>query len=240
MAPLVAELLGTVWLVLGGCGSAVLAATFPETGIGFVGVSLAFGLTVLTGRTPSATSREGTSILRSRSGLAPRALSCVEGGLPYVVSQVLGAVRGLGRVAGHPIGSGKADEQRPGGRGLRRERLRQHSPAVRPRVPRSICEMVMTVMFLVVILGRQTGGHRPTSRGSRHRSVAHADSPRQHPGDEHVREPGAEHWTGDFCRRLGASATVALLGCTNRRCRARGLARARAVSWGDFIAAIGG
>jgi hypothetical protein len=70
---LAAEFLGTFWLVLGGCGSAVLAATFPGVGIGLLGVSLAFGLTVLTGRTRSVRSPGGISIPPCRSGYAPAA-----------------------------------------------------------------------------------------------------------------------------------------------------------------------
>ena len=65
---LAAEFLGTFWLVLGGCGSAVLAATFPGVGIGLLGVSLAFGLTVLTGRTPSVRFPEDISIPPCRTG----------------------------------------------------------------------------------------------------------------------------------------------------------------------------
>ena len=71
MAPLAAEFLGTFWLVLGGCGSAVIAAAFPESGIGFTGVSLAFGLTVLTGAYALDRSRAVTSIRRYRSGFGP-------------------------------------------------------------------------------------------------------------------------------------------------------------------------
>jgi aquaporin Z len=94
-----AEFLGTFWLVLGGCGSAVLAAAFPELGIGLLGVSLAFGLTVLTGA---------------------YALGPISGGhfpvsqlLPYIIAQVVGAIAGAGVL--YLIASGKADFSLAGG-----------------------------------------------------------------------------------------------------------------------------
>ena len=92
MAALVAEFLGTFWLVLGGCGSAVLAAAFPESGIGFTGVSLAFGLTVLTGAYALGPISGGhfnpaVSIGLWAGGRFPGSRL-----LPYVASQVLGAV----------------------------------------------------------------------------------------------------------------------------------------------------
>ena len=91
MRSYLAEFIGTFWLVLGGCGSAVLAAAFPELGIGFTGVSLAFGLTVLTGLMRSGPSPADTSIRRSRPDSGRRSLPCAEL-LPYVIVQVVGAV----------------------------------------------------------------------------------------------------------------------------------------------------
>src|SRR6476660_8926455 len=96
MAPLAAELLGTFWLVLGGCGSAVIAAAFPELGIGFTGVSLAFGLTVLTGAYALGPISGGhfnpaVSIGLWAGGRFPGSRL-----LPYIAAQVLGAVIGAG------------------------------------------------------------------------------------------------------------------------------------------------
>ena len=91
-----AEFLGTFWLVLGGCGSAVLAAAFPGVGIGLHGVSLAFGLTVLTmAYRRWATSRAGISTRRCRSGLWAGGRFPAGQLLPYIVSQVLGAASWL-------------------------------------------------------------------------------------------------------------------------------------------------
>src|SRR4029078_9412439 len=96
MAPIAAELLGTFCLVLGGCGSAVLAASFPESGIGFVGVSLAFGLTVLTGAhgfgpMSGCHFNPAVSIGLWAAGRFPTSRV-----LPYVVAQVVGAVLAAG------------------------------------------------------------------------------------------------------------------------------------------------
>ena len=92
---LAAESIGTFWLVLGGCGSAVLAAAFPNVGIGLLGVSLAFGLTVLSGAYALGPSRAATSIRGLGWLMGGRALS---GGelLPYIVAQVVGGIVGAG------------------------------------------------------------------------------------------------------------------------------------------------
>src|SRR5476649_274673 len=103
---LTAEFIGTAWLVLGGCGSAVLAAAFPQLGIGFVGVSLAFGLTVLTmayaiGHVSGCHLNPAVSVGLWAGGRFPASDL-----LPYIVSQVLGAIAGAGIL--YAIASGNA------------------------------------------------------------------------------------------------------------------------------------
>ncbi len=148
-AKLAAEFLGTFWLVLGGCGSAVLAAAFPELGIGFVGVSLAFGLTVLTGAYALGPISGGhfnpaVSVGLWAGGRFP-------GGqlLPYIVAQVAGAIAGAGIL--YLIASGKADFSLAGG--FASNGFGEHSPGKYSLSAAIVCEIVMTFMFLIVILG---------------------------------------------------------------------------------------
>ena len=146
---LTAEFIGTLWLVLGGCGSAVLAAAFPSLGIGFAGVSLAFGLTVLT----------MAFAIGHISGchLNPAvSLGLVVGGrfkagelVPYWVAQVLGAVAGAGIL--YVIASGHAGFDLAGG--FASNGYAEHSPGGYSLVASFVCEVVMTFFFLVVILG---------------------------------------------------------------------------------------
>ena len=149
MGALLAEFLGTFWLVLGGCGSAVLAAAYPELGIGFTGVSLAFGLTVLTG---------AYALGPVSGGHFNPAVSCGlwAGGrfpgaqlIPYVVAQVAGAVLAAGVL--YVIASGKAGFDLQGG--FASNGYGEHSPGKYGLGSSLVCELVMTFMFLVVILG---------------------------------------------------------------------------------------
>ncbi len=145
-----AELVGTFWLVLGGCGSAVLAAAFPELGIGFVGVALAFGLTVLTmafaiGHISGCHLNPAVSVGLWAGGRFPGAQL-----LPYIVAQVVG-----GLIAGgvlYLIASGK-----PGfdlvASGFASNGYGAHSPGGYSLTAALVCEVVMTMMFVVVILG---------------------------------------------------------------------------------------
>ena len=144
-----AEFIGTFWLVLGGCGSAVLAAAFPDVGIGLLGVSLAFGLTVVTGAYALGPVSGGhfnpaVSIGLWTGGRFPAALL-----LPYIVAQVLGGVVGAGVL--FLIASGKADFSLAGGFASNGYDL--HSPGGYSMVAALVCEVVMTFMFLIVILG---------------------------------------------------------------------------------------
>ena len=143
-----AELIGTFWLVLGGCGSAVLAAAFPDVGIGLLGVSLAFGLTVLTGAYAFGPISGGhfnpaVSVGLWAGGRFPAALL-----LPYAVAQVIGGVAGAGVL--YLIASGRADFSLAGG--FASNGYAEHSPGGYSLAAGVVCEVVMTFMFLLVIL----------------------------------------------------------------------------------------
>ena len=144
-----AEVFGTFWLVFGGCGSAVLAAAFPHVGIGLLGVSFAFGLTVLTMAyaighvsgchlNPAVT--VGLTVARRFPG---------KDALPYIVAQVVGAVAGAGVL--YVIASGKADFDVHGG--FASNGYGEHSPGGYSLVAALVAEVVLTFMFLFIILG---------------------------------------------------------------------------------------
>ena len=144
-----AEFIGTFWLVLGGCGSAVLAAAFPNVGIGLLGVSLAFGLTVLTmafaiGHISGCHLNPAVSIgLWAGGRFSSKEL------LPYIVIQVLGAIAAAGVL--YFIASGQAGFDIAGG--LASNGYGDHSPGKYTMVSGLVTEIVMTFMFLFVILG---------------------------------------------------------------------------------------
>jgi aquaporin Z len=144
-----AEFFGTFWLVLGGCGSAVLAAAFPDVGIGLLGVSLAFGLTVLTmafaiGHISGCHLNPAVSIGLWAGGRFPAKQL-----LPYIVAQVLGAIAGGGVL--YLIASGRAGFDLSAG--FASNGYGAHSPGQYSLLAALIAEVVMTMMFLVVILG---------------------------------------------------------------------------------------
>jgi aquaporin Z len=144
-----AEFVGTFWLVLGGCGSAVLAAAFPGLGIGFAGVALAFGLTVLTmafaiGHISGCHLNPAVSVGLWAGGRFPANQL-----LPYIVAQVLGGVA-AGAVL-YLIASGKAGFDLAGG--FASNGYGAHSPGGYSLGAALVCEVVMSAMFLVVILG---------------------------------------------------------------------------------------
>lgn len=145
-----AEFIGTFWLVLGGCGSAVLAAGFPEVGIGLLGVSLAFGLTVLTmafaiGHISGCHLNPAVSF-----GLwAGGRFSAKELG-PYIVAQVVGGLAGAGVL--YVIASGAAGFDAAAS-GFASNGYGEHSPGGYTLLAALVCEVVMTFMFLIIILG---------------------------------------------------------------------------------------
>jgi aquaporin Z len=148
-AKLSAEFIGTFWLVLGGCGSAVLAATFPEVGIGLSGVSLAFGLTVLTGAYALGPISGGHFNPAVSVGLWAGGRFPGSQLLPYIVAQVAGAVAAAGVL--FVIASGKADFSLAGG--FASNGYGEHSPGQYSMAAAMLTEVVMTFMFLIVILG---------------------------------------------------------------------------------------
>lgn len=144
-----AELFGTFWLVLGGCGSAVLAAAFPDVGIGLLGVSFAFGLTVLTmafaiGHISGCHLNPAVSI-----GLWAGGRFSVTELLPYIISQVSGAILAGGVL--YLIASGKEGFELAAG--FASNGYGAHSPGGYSLLAALITEVVMTMMFLLVILG---------------------------------------------------------------------------------------
>jgi aquaporin Z len=142
------ECLGTFWLVLGGCGSAVLAGAFPSYGIGFTGVSLAFGLTVLTGVYALGPISGGHFNPAVTIGLWAGGRFRGRDIPPYIVAQVIGATAAAGVL--YLIASGKPDFEL--GR-FAANGYGDHSPGTYSLAACLITELVMTFMFLVVILG---------------------------------------------------------------------------------------
>lgn len=148
MKKLLAEFIGTLWLVLGGCGSAVLAAGFPELGIGFVGVSFAFGLTVLTmayaiGHVSGCHLNPAVSV-----GLWIGGRFDKKELLPYIGAQVLGGIAGAAIL--YQIASGQPGFELGG---FAANGYGEHSPGGYSMMAALLCEVVMTFMFLIVILG---------------------------------------------------------------------------------------
>ncbi|MDR2548689.1 MAG: aquaporin Z [Desulfobulbus sp.] len=144
-----AEFFGTFWLVLGGCGSAVLSAAFPNVGIGLLGVSLAFGLTVLTmafaiGHISGCHLNPAVTIGLWAGGRFP-----TKDIVPYIIAQVLGAIAAGGVL--YLIASGKQGFDLAGG--FASNGFGAHSPGGYSMVAALITEVVMTMMFLLVILG---------------------------------------------------------------------------------------
>ncbi|MCY0912382.1 aquaporin Z [Massilia antarctica] len=144
-----AEFLGTFWLVLGGCGSAVLAAAFPGVGIGLHGVSLAFGLTVLTmayaiGHISGCHLNPAVSIGLWAGGRFPASKL-----LPYIVAQVVGAIAAAGVL--YVIASGTAGFDVS--KGFASNGYGAHSPGGYSLLAALVTEVVMTMFFLIVILG---------------------------------------------------------------------------------------
>lgn len=147
MKNFIAEFLGTFWLVLGGCGSAVLAASFPGVGIGLLGVSLAFGLTVLTiayslGHISGAHLNPAVTIGLWIGGRCEFNLV-----LPYIVSQILGAITAAGVLYIIATGNGSAIG------GFAANGYGEHSPGQYSLLAAIVTEFVMTFMFLIIILG---------------------------------------------------------------------------------------
>ena len=161
----VAELLGTFWLVFGGCGSAVLAAKFPEVGIGLVGVSLAFGLTVVTMAYAVGHISGGHFNPAVTIGLLAGGRVKPADALPYIVAQVIGAILAAWLLA--TIASGNGTDAVAGG--LASNGFADHSPGGYSTSAAFITEVLMTFFFLLIILGvtdpRAPAGFAPLAIG---------------------------------------------------------------------------
>ena len=156
MKPTIAEFLGTFWLVLGGCGSAVLACNFPEAGIGFAGVSLAFGLTLLTmayaiGPVSGCHINPAVSLGLWAAGRFPAGKLA-----PYIIAQVLGGIAAGGVL--YIIASGAAGFDVT--KGFAANGYGDHSPGGYSLAAALVIEVVMTMFFLLVILA-STGKRAP-------------------------------------------------------------------------------
>jgi aquaporin Z len=160
-----AECIGTFWLVLGGCGSAVLAAAFPGVGIGLLGVSLAFGLTVLTmayaiGPISGCHLNPAVTVGLWVAGRVPS-----KSVLPYVLAQVIGAT--IAAAVLYAIASGKQGFDASAG--FATNGFGQHSPGGYSLAAAVLCEAVMTALFILVILGatdaRAPAGFAPIAIG---------------------------------------------------------------------------
>jgi aquaporin Z len=160
-----AEFIGTFWLVFGGCGSAVLAAAFPSLGIGFAGVALAFGLTVLTmayaiGHVSGCHLNPAVSV-----GLVAGKRFPASELLPYIIAQVAGAIAGAGVL--YVIASGKAGFSLAGG--FASNGYADHSPGGYTLIACFVAEAVLTFFFLMIILGstdsRAPAGFAPIAIG---------------------------------------------------------------------------
>jgi aquaporin Z len=153
---LAAEFIGTLWLVLGGCGAAVLDAAFPQLGIGFLGVALAFGLTVVTMAYAVGHVSGGHFNPAVTVGLWAGGRFSIKDVVPYVVAQVLGAVAAAAIL--YVIASGKAGFDMSGG--FAANGYGEHSPGGYSMGAALVCEGVMTFAFLFVIMG-STHGRAP-------------------------------------------------------------------------------
>ncbi len=163
---LAAELIGTFWLVLGGCGSAVISAAFPEVGIGLLGVSLAFGLTVVTmayaiGHVSGCHLNPAVSVGLVAGGRFPASEL-----VPYAIAQVVGAA--LGAAVLYGIASGKSGFDAAAS-GFAANGFADHSPGGYSLAAAFLAETVLTFMFLIIILGatdrRAPAGFAPLAIG---------------------------------------------------------------------------
>lgn len=148
-----AEAIGTFWLTFAGCGSAVMAAAFPQVGIGLLGVSFAFGLSVVTmafaiGHISGCHLNPAVTVGLAAGGRFPAGQV-----VPYIIAQVIGAVLGAGLL--YVIASGKAGFDLAGG--FASNGYADHSPGKYSLLAGFVCEVAMTAMFLFIIMGATHG-----------------------------------------------------------------------------------
>lgn len=207
---LAAECFGTFWLVFGGCGSAVLAAAFPELGIGFAGVALAFGLTVLTMAFAVGHISGGHFNPAVTLGLWAGGRFPAKEVIGYIIAQVVGGI--IAAAVLYVVASGKAGFDAAAS-GFASNGYGEHSPGGFSMLSAIVIEIVLTCGFLLVIHGatdkHAPAGFAPIAIGLALTLIHLISIP--------LGQPGAQHRGGNFPGRLGAAAAVAVLGHANRR-----------------------
>ena len=211
-----AEFLGTFWLVFGGCGSAVLSAAFPQFGIGFLGVALAFGLTVLTmafaiGHISGCHLNPAVSV-----GLVVARRFPVKDLPAYVVAQVLGGIAGAGVL--YVIATGKPGFQLGG---FAANGFAEHSPGGYSLEACLVAEVVLTFMFLWIIIG--STDKRGMPRGFAPIPIGLGLTLIHLIGIPVTNLSVAQHRPRGICRRMGDPATVVVLARADCRRGPRGL-----------------
>ena len=203
-----AEVIGTFWLTFGGCGAAVLAAGFPDVGIGLLGVSLAFGLTVLTmaysiGHISGCHLNPAVTVGLAVGGRFPSGQI-----LPYIIAQVIGAI--LGAAVLYVIASG-APGFDAAGSGFAANGYGEHSPGEYGLGSALVAELILTMLFLFIIMGSTHGkapaGFAPIAIGLR----VNSDPPDKHSGDQYLRQSRPEYRTGALRGELGTLAALVVL-----------------------------
>ena len=201
-----AEAIGTFWLTLGGCGSAVIASAFPEVGIGLLGVAFAFGLTVLTmayaiGHVSGCHLNPAVTVGLAAGGRFPASQIG-----PYVVAQIVGAV--VGATVLYLIASGA-----PGfdaAKGFAANGYGAHSPGHYGLLSCFVTEVIMTMMFLFIIMG-STHGKAPVGFAAHcDRPWVDAHSPNKHSRHQYLGQPCPQYRPRAFCGRLGYRPALAV------------------------------
>ena len=216
---LTAEFLGTFVLVFGGCGTAVLAAGVPDVGVGYLGVAFAFGLTVLIMAYSVGHISGGHFNPAISLGLALAKRFKMSEVVPYVVTQVVAAIvasAALFVVANGVDGFSAKDS------GFATNGYGDRSPGGYSLLAVIVIEVILTAVFLYVILGatdtRAPKGFAPLAIGLS-LTLIHLV---EHPGQQHLGEPGPLHRARPLRRHRGAEPALGLLGCASRRRRDRG------------------
>jgi hypothetical protein len=208
-----AEFFGTFWLTFAGCGSAVLAAGFPSLGIGFLGVSFAFGLTVLTNAYAVGHISGGHFNCAVTVGLWAGGRFKTADVIPYIIAQVVGAI--VAAAVLYAIASGKPDWV-PGG--FASNGYGDLSPGKYNLASCFVIEVVATLLLLV-----RHHRHHLERRGRRvcwntHRTLPDAHSPLPDPGHQCLGQPGAKHRSGAVCRRSIYRPALAVLAGAHSWC----------------------
>ena len=211
-----AEAIGTFWLTFAGCGSAVIAAAFPQVGIGLVGVSLAFGLSVVTmayaiGHVSGCHLNPAVTVGLAAGGRFPAGQIA-----PYVIAQVIGAIAAAALL--YVIASGAAGFDVS--KGFASNGYEAHSPGKYSLLACFLMEVVMTAMFLFIIMGSTHGKAPAGFAPPGYWPSAGDDSFGQHSRHQHLSQSGAQHGSGVVRWWMGAGATLAILDRTVARRRA--------------------